>query len=71
MTEIHIWFVRGAEYAVYATKMDAEMAARFWFPGEDPDQRYARVSSRALCGAPLHMRELGNAILVEAGRRKK
>lgn len=42
-----VWFIRGDEYATpFATKIDAEIAARIAFPDEDVAQRYARIYYR-------------------------
>lgn len=45
------WYVSGADPEkrwpeFFATKMDAEMYARYRFPDESPDARYARVMYR-------------------------
>lgn len=44
MTDIY-WIVQGIE-EWFATKMDAEIAARKAFPDESPGSRYARIYYR-------------------------
>lgn len=46
-----VWYVSGADSEkrwpeLFATKMAAEMYARYVFPDEGPDARYARVMCR-------------------------
>ena len=42
-----VWFIRGDEYSTpFATKIDAEIAARLAFPDETPQARYARIYYR-------------------------
>lgn len=42
-----VWFIRGDEYATpFATKIDAEIAARYAFPDEDESTRYGRIYYR-------------------------
>lgn len=44
-----VWFIKGDEYATpFATKIDAEIAARIAFPDEDVAQRYARIYYRSI-----------------------
>lgn len=44
-----VWFIRGDEYATpFATKMDAEIAARIAFPDEDEATRYGRIYYRSV-----------------------
>lgn len=41
---VDVWHVRGLPHAMFDQKIEAEKAARFWFPHEDIDQRYSRLS---------------------------
>ena len=44
-----VWFIHGDEYATpFATKMDAEIAARLAFPDESETERYARIFYRSI-----------------------
>jgi len=47
-----VWFVYGdpdtnpeapVRVTLFETKYAAEVAARLWFPNENPDQRYCRI----------------------------
>ena len=40
---VTLWGVRGIPGTMYPTKIVAEMAARYVFTHEGPDQRYARI----------------------------
>ena len=42
-----VWFVKGEEfYTPYATKADAEQAARYEFPDESHTKQHARIYYR-------------------------
>tara|TARA_Y100000114_G_scaffold31122_1_gene26715 strand:- start:274 stop:492 length:219 start_codon:yes stop_codon:yes gene_type:complete len=43
-----VWYVQGEFYfhPLWETKEDAEKYARYLFPDEDPDTRYARIYCR-------------------------
>lgn len=41
---VELWHVRGLPHTLFDTKIEAEKAARFWFPHESIDQRYSRLS---------------------------
>lgn len=45
-----VWYVVGdTSETLWATKMDAEKCARYFFPDEAPDARYARVRCHKVC----------------------
>lgn len=45
-----VWYVVGdTSKTLWATKEDAEKCARYFFPDESPDQRYARVKFHKVC----------------------
>lgn len=56
-TGIQIWRVRGIDGTCYASKLDAESAAREEFPTEKADLRYSRVYYVLLEGRPQTLRE--------------
>jgi len=45
---VQVWYVLGEEnpFTLWETKEDAEKCARYLFPDENPDVRYARVYCR-------------------------
>ncbi|MGK2884352.1 MAG: hypothetical protein ACSLE8_06185 [Rhodococcus sp. (in: high G+C Gram-positive bacteria)] len=45
---VEVWHVRGLPHVMFDTKIEAETAARFWFPHENIDQRYSRLSYSTL-----------------------
>jgi hypothetical protein len=57
-TNIEIWKVRGLYGMCFASKEDAEVAARNEFPTELADMRYARIHYVHLCGCAVSLREL-------------
>ena len=50
-----VWYVQGEalegeQHVLFATKLAAEMYARYCFPDASPDERYARVMYRPVMG---------------------
>ena len=65
-TKIEIWRVRGIDGTCFASKLDAEIAARDEFPEEGSGRNYDRIYYLRLNGSPLSLRELGKRAVVVA-----
>ena len=58
-----IWRVRGLYGFCFASKENAESAAREEFPDEAPDLRYSRIHFIRLMASPAHERELARRLV--------
>ena len=70
-TKIEIWRVRGIDGDCFASKLDAEIAARDEFPEEGSGRNYSRIYYLRLNGSPLSLREMGRRAVADYENREQ